>query len=474
MVATGVYVYASQQLQRTSVCVQLDWPSSGQQIYFDDVRLIAGDGPPLLALKDKISVGPWSGLPAGNVFVAGATSPLTLNVVNTDTVPHTLTVQPTITDWEEKSVSGIPSLGTVTVPANSFQTLTYNIDTTRRGTFRLGFNLTSEDGQTWHQLAEMKYAVVFNMQNVGNPDTSIFAMNTHQERDPTPHLVREMQVFSMCGVKWIRAWWGWGMCEKTEGTYTFTEYDRQFNSVTNGTGIRIMPVLLRYYAQYEQSWAGSVASGSLQQPPYSSMMNEWGLFCGKVAQHYKGQIKAYDLWNEPGYDDHGTCTTAIYTSLLTETRPNMVLPANDPNAKVIGFAGCPNLTSGYVNIQAVLANGTAGDMDAVSEHPYSFLMLPEKNYPIGVPPLRTVMTAGGCPTTMPIWDTEEGIHADGDGYMTTWLSEADVAQYYARDVISASCRAARDTFGSPQTIPRPMEIASPSETRTFLARGWRR
>ncbi len=99
-----------------------------------------------------------------------------------------------------------------------------------------------------------------------------------------------------------------------------------------------------------------------------------------------------------------------------------------------------------MNIQAVLANGTAGDMDAVSEHPYSFLMLPEKNYPIGVPPLRTVMTAGGCPTTMPIWDTEQGIHADGDGYKTTWMSETDVAQFYARDVISALVQGSQRFF----------------------------
>ncbi len=184
-----------------SVCVQLDWPSSGQQIYYDDVRLVAGDGSEAPALKDMISVGPWSGLPVGNVFVAGASSPLTMNVVNTDTVAHSVTVQPTITDWQENLVSGVPSLGTVTVPANSFQTLTYYINTNLRGTFRLGFNLTSE-GQTWHQLAEMKYAVVVNMQNVPNSasaDTSIFAMNTHMERDPTPHLVRKCRCFPCAG-----------------------------------------------------------------------------------------------------------------------------------------------------------------------------------------------------------------------------------------------------------------------------------
>ena len=131
------------------------------------------------------------------------------------------------------------------------------------------------------------------------------------------------------------------------------------------------------------------------------MMDEWGLFCGKVAQHYAGQIKAYELWNEPGYDDKGTCTTAVYTTLLNETRPNIRQAGNDPNAQVIGFAGCPNLyntgSPPYVNVQAVLANNTAGLMDAVSEHTYGLIMLPEKNYPIYVAALRTVMTGRRLP-----------------------------------------------------------------------------
>ena len=111
------------------------------------------------------------------------------------------------------------------------------------------------------------------------------------------------------------------------------------------------------------------------------MMGEWGTFSGAVAQHFAGNIKAYELWNEPGYDDKGTVTTAVYTTLLNETRPNMVMSGNDPNAKVIAFAGCPNLSSGTVNVHDVLAKvqPPTGVMDAVSEHTYGLLMLPEKN-----------------------------------------------------------------------------------------------
>ena len=207
------------------------------------------------------------------------------------------------------------------MPAAAVKTLTYNVDTTRRGAFRLGFNLTSE-GQTWHQLAELKYAVLFNMQNLGNPDTSIFGMNTHMDHDPTPFWTREMQVFSKCGIKWIRAWWGWGMCRKLQpppDVYDWTEYDRQYNAVTNGTGIRLMPCMLRYTSSpadrcYEQSWAGPLTftnsttgeTATMQIPPLPTMMGEWGTFCGAVAQHFAGNIKAYELWNEPGYDDKGS------------------------------------------------------------------------------------------------------------------------------------------------------------------------
>ena len=266
----------------------------------DDVRLIASDSITSLALKDKIAVGPQS-FPIGSLYTytPGTTTATTLIISNTDSAAHNVTVQPVITDWEEKQVPGQASLGTFSVPANTAITTTYGMNTALRGTFRLGFSLTSE-GQTWYQSAEAKYAVVVNMQNVGNPDTSIFAMNTHMNNEPTAHLDREMQVFAKCGVKWVRAWWGWGKCENPEGNYNWTEYDREYNAVTgtdtgNLTGIRIMPVLERGYASQttavgtfqEWSWAGSVASGSLQQPPYPSMMDEWGIFCGKVAQQLR-------------------------------------------------------------------------------------------------------------------------------------------------------------------------------------------
>ncbi len=58
-----------------SVCVQIGYPSAGQDLYVDDVRLIAGDGSEALALKDMINVGPWSEPAVGNVFVFARVRP---------------------------------------------------------------------------------------------------------------------------------------------------------------------------------------------------------------------------------------------------------------------------------------------------------------------------------------------------------------------------------------------------------------
>ena len=89
-----------------SLCVHIGYPSTGN-IYVDDVRLIASDSMTSLALKDKITVGPQS-LPIGNLYTytPGTTTATTLIISNTDTVAHNVTVQPTITDWEEKQVPG--------------------------------------------------------------------------------------------------------------------------------------------------------------------------------------------------------------------------------------------------------------------------------------------------------------------------------------------------------------------------------
>jgi hypothetical protein len=421
-----------------SLCIRFENPGSGQ-IWVADVRLVVGDGRKPAILQDKIAVGPKT-MPVGDLYFAGERTPLALNVVNTDTRAHQVAVRAYVTDWEQAQ-SPAATVGTLEVPAGGVQEITYPLDTGRRGAFRLGFEL-SADGQSWRQSTEFKYAVVVPLKGTGDADASIFGMNTHMDREPTPHLQRSMEVLSQCGVKWIRAWWGWGMCEKTLGHFDWTEYDRQFAAVT-GAKMRVMPCLLRYYPPWEQAWAGSVAT--IQQPPAPNMMHEWGTFAGQVAQHFAGRVGAYEIWNEPPTDNRGAIPPKIYAQILKEASP--AIRQSDPKARIVGFAGVD-----LPYMKETLELDTGSLMDLVSEHSYGQLNSPEADLPARMKEVRDLLRAAGA--EKPIWHTEQGVTADGDGYMASVMSEAEAASLYVRNLVTCSSLGVGKYFWfSAQTSP---------------------
>ena len=421
-----------------SLCIHFANANNGQ-IWVDDVRLVAGDAAEAPLLQDKIAVGPKTS-PVGNLYSAGEPTPLVLNVVNTDSRAHKVAVQAHVSDWQYVQ-SPAAAVGTVEVPAGSVKELTYSLDTGRKGTFRLGFEL-SADGQTWRQLAEFKYAVVVPLRGVGDAESSIFGMNTHMDREPMPHLQRNMEVLSQCGVKWIRAWWGWGMCEKMQGKFEWQEYEKQFAAVT-GAKMRVMPVLLRYYPNLEQAWAGSLVT--VQQPPAENMMDEWGKWAGEVAKHFLGRVGAYEIWNEPTTDNKGAITPAIYAHMVKEAAP--AIRKADPKATIVGFAGVE-----LPFIKKVLEMDTGPLMDVVSEHSYGQLYRPEVNLPEQMKALRDLLRAENA--EKPIWHTEQGISGDDDGYRSCLLSEPDVASLYTRNLVTCSSLGVEKYFWfSAQTDP---------------------
>jgi hypothetical protein len=421
-----------------SLCIRFQNPGSGQ-VWVDDVRLVVGDGTEAAIIQDKIAVGPKTA-PVGNLYFAGELTPLVLNVVNTDSQAHEVAVRAYVIDWEHVQ-SPAATVGTLEVPAGGVKGITYPLDTGRRGTFRLGFEL-SADGQSWRQSTDFKYAVVVPLKGIGDADASIFGMNTHMDREPTPHLQRNMEVLSQCGVKWIRAWWGWGMCEKTLGQFDWTEYERQFAAVTEAK-MRVMPVLLRYYPQLEQAWAGSLAT--VQQPPAPDMMDEWGEFAGQVARHFAGEVGVYEIWNEPPTDNKGAIPPEIYAQIVKEASP--AIRWSYPEATIVGFAGVH-----LPYMKRTLELDTGSLMDVVSEHSYGQVNAPEVNLPARMKEVRELLRAAGA--EKPIWHTEQGIMADDDGYRACMMSEAESASLYTRNLVTCGALGVGKYFWfSAQTSP---------------------
>jgi hypothetical protein len=206
--------------------------------------------------------------------------------------------------------------------------------------------------------------------------------------------------------------------------------------------MRLMPILLRYYAHLEREWAGLVTPGTIQRPPYK--WEEWSTFVRKVAERYKGRVTAWEVWNEPTMSGAGF-TPKMYAELLKATATPM--REVDPAAKIIGFAGVE-----LHFIKDTLALGTAPLMDAISEHSYAQIHRPEMNLPKQTEALRAIMAADGG--EKPIWHTEQGVVGDDDGYRAPAFSEAEVAALYTRNtVILRSLGIAKYFWFSAQTSP---------------------
>lgn len=238
-----------------SAAFLLSDPGNVTCVSYDEFRLedTTATGP--APLSESLGMSLLEPLPIGHTFVRGEPAILPFNLVNRDaSARHSVQVQVLLTDWQGLPVQNANPSAIFSVERNSSTPAPFTLNTSSIGYFQLTFNYTASGG-TWSDNAFVRYAVVADMTMVGDASQSIFAMNTHMEREPSPHLKRNLGVLAKCGVKYIRAWWGWGMCEQVKGTFDFDEYERQYEAVTNGTGMLIMPILLRYYQSESFPWA---------------------------------------------------------------------------------------------------------------------------------------------------------------------------------------------------------------------------
>ena len=279
--------------------------------------------------------------------------------------------------------------------------------------------------------------VIESMTGVGDPLTSPLGMNTHMEREAAiEHLDCNLSALASCGVKWIRAWWGWGMAEKTPGQFDWSEFDRQLEAVQRAK-MEIMPILLRYYPQYEQPWAGKV--DEIQQPPYD--LDRWANFVETTVRRYRGRVKAWEVWNEPQY----TMDARFYADLLKATHARIRMA--DPNALVIGLAG---VHLDYV--RDVFAAGGAQCMDVLSHHSYSRLNRPWRQMASLSEGTESLVKQYGGPSR--VWHTEQGTGADGAGYVYLSESEDQCAVNLVQSYLSALATGVEKFFWfSGQTSP---------------------
>jgi len=185
------------------------------------------------------------------------------------------------------------------------------------------------------------------------------------------------------GFNWVKQQVRWEFYEPSRGQYNFGELDRMVDAC-NANGINVL-----FSVCAAPDWATS--GGNHYPANYQDFWN----FMGALAEHFKGRVKAYEVWNEQNLQrEWGSPLSASdYVRLLAGAY--QAIKAHDPNAIVVSGAPTPTGVNDGVTaindriyLEQMYQAGLARWCDAVGIHPSGFANPPDAHWPEGDDPNR--------------------------------------------------------------------------------------
>ncbi len=156
------------------------------------------------------------------------------------------------------------------------------------------------------------------------------------------------------GVAWVRMDFLWDEVEPKEGEFDFAKYDLIVDAL-NKNNINILGLL-----DYSAPWAAACKEWNCPPRDYKLFVN----YATKMAGHYKGKIKYWEIWNEPDSRTYWSEQDGLkgYCLLLKEVY--LALKKADPGCKVLngGFA------MGAGSINRLYDNGAGDYFDILNIH----------------------------------------------------------------------------------------------------------
>ena len=243
------------------------------------------------------------------------------------------------------------------------------------------------------------------------------------------------------GVKKIRIQSGWMRTEREEGVYDFAWLDEIVdNLVSRG----LEPWICLCYGNPVYTELAKPVFGAVGCPPISTEMerNAWVKYVEATAEHFKGRVSLYEVWNEPDlayswrhseneeFNDSRVLENAIEYGEFASATAQAVKRA-DADAKVIGFAVANPRNFAYVD--TAMSTGLYKYIDYVSFHVYSCRDNDRAEFIKGLanlvksynPSLRLIQGEGGAQS-----------RSDGNGAMKGYAwSEEKQRKYLLRTLI---------------------------------------
>lgn len=169
------------------------------------------------------------------------------------------------------------------------------------------------------------------------------------------------------GIKYARVQTGWAKTEKEKGVYNFAWLDAM---VDNLLARGVTPWFNVGYGNpiYMDDITNPTAVGCVPLLYGEECKEAWCNFVRALAEHYKGRIKHFEIWNESDIDEFwypGASSGAGYAELIKLTRS--VIVSVIPDA-IIG--ACTSTTPTIKFLHDLLSNLAPGDIEFLCAHTY--------------------------------------------------------------------------------------------------------
>ncbi len=185
------------------------------------------------------------------------------------------------------------------------------------------------------------------------------------------------QTISTLGATWVRQVADWRTLEKAQGTLDYSSLDGLIAAYSSAN----LKVLLTLTNAPDWARPTSQEDG----PPSDS--GTFAAFAGAIAEHFKGQVSAYEIWNEPNLRKNWNgrpLSAAGYVELLR--RAYTAIKAVDRGALVIsaglsptGFNDGVNAIDDRVFLKQAYTAGIASYVDAIGVHPGGWANPPDSS-----------------------------------------------------------------------------------------------
>lgn len=196
------------------------------------------------------------------------------------------------------------------------------------------------------------------------------------------------QMLRIAGVGWVRERFSWGQTEPQKGTVDWRQYDASADAYAKA-GVRV-------YQIFHDSPGWTHPDNKATRNPAD--LRDVYTFTKRVAEHYKGRVGAWEVWNEP---DIGFWPDLGDTFAGVQKAAYLGFKAGDPELPVLMASFCRGVCSFDENL---LESGIKDYFDIFNWHIYA---APE-TYPGTLGKYLELLRKYGC-ADRPVWLSEAGI-----------------------------------------------------------------